>query len=59
MDLENTLSARYVRSIYTDMSVETTRSHQSRVKDIGAVSTRQHNDMFLRAKSIHLHEKLI
>ena len=41
------------------LTVESTRSQQSRVKYIRSVGRGDHNDAIIQFKTIHLHEKLV
>ena len=59
MHLENLFTALKFRIVDRDMPVETTRSHQRLIQNIGSVGTSKYNNMISAIKAIHLDQQLI
>ena len=59
MHTENLQTACIVRSIYGDLTVKTTRTHQSGVENVRAVGGRDNDDSCVPLETIHLSEQLI
>ena len=59
MYLEYFLSALDVRVAYDDLSVETSGTQQSRVKDIAAVCRRHYDNGVVLGKAVHFNKELV
>ncbi len=59
MHLQNLLATFHVWCVDLDLTVESTRSKQSRVQDVGSVGCCNQNHIGLGIKTVHLDKKLI
>ena len=59
MNLQNLLTALHIRSANDHLTVETTRSHNSWVKNIHTVSSSHHDNSLVRTKTVHFNKKLV
>ena len=59
MHLEHLLAALEVRRIHTHLAVKAARTQQGRVEDVGTVGGRNHDDVGVDVKAIHLHQHLV
>src|SRR5438128_1739917 len=57
MDPQNFFATFYIGQIDGDLAIETARTQESWIKDIGSVSSRDNDDAFLSIEPIHLHEQ--
>ena len=55
MYLQNGLAPGHIGTVQHDTAVETSRSKQSRVQDIGAVRRRDNDDVGIGIEAVHLH----
>ena len=59
MNIEDFFSASYIRSSNMNLSVKSTRSHNSRIQNIHSVGSSHYNDALIDTKTIHLYKHLI
>ena len=59
MDLEDVLSALYIRSSHRNLSVEAARTKNGGIKHVHTVGGRHDNDALVDAESVHLHKELV
>ncbi|KAH3667133.1 hypothetical protein OGAPHI_002782 [Ogataea philodendri] len=59
MNSKDLLTARKLRVVQVDLSVESSWSQQSRVQNVCSVCTGQNNNVVRRGKSIHLDQQLV
>ena len=57
--LEYLLTALDVGVVHNDLSVETSRTEQCRIKDITAVGRRHYDDGIILGKAVHLDKQLV
>src|SRR5579885_3845422 len=56
---KNLLSAQHIRTINYDLAVETARTKQSGVENVGTVGRGDNDDAGGAFKAVHLHEQLV
>ena len=59
MDFEDGEASAHVRLVDDNLAVETARTQQRRVEDVGAVRRRNDDDAFVCREAIHLDEQLV
>jgi hypothetical protein len=59
VDLEDAEPTTQVGPVHDDLAVETARTQECRVEDVGPVSGRDHDDVVLDVEAVHLDEQLV
>src|SRR5215471_16350329 len=59
MDRQDALAALHVGTIHDDAAIETARTEERRIENVGTVGGGNENDAFVRFEAIHFDEQLI
>ena len=59
MDMEDCFPPTHIRTVNHDLAVKTTRAQQCMIQDIRTVGSRNHDNSFVDAKAVHLHQQLV
>ena len=57
--VEDLLATADIRQRHDNLAVETTRTHQGRIKHVGTVGSSHHDDALAGFKAVHFHQQLV